>query len=247
MSRSFDEANADTAVTEFLKSLQLFMESSPLGQYETRLNMLYQIHCYMVAAESYGIFSSPIPTAVHSVVWNTIKFYEEFRPGVRSRLNNLRAPIEKKMKDFVKICRWNDMNFSSLKDSVNKSQKQLSKFVREFKQVLAIPVKTMMVADEKLPTALKKFDVESKVFAADEDEVIESRLEIVEQLFKSTGTIDVSVRAKKIYRKMKTIAENLVETRIGHYGEQLVMIDGVLEDIISAFNDLQQTDVSFVH
>lgn len=223
------------------------MESSPLGQYETRLNMLYQIHCYMVAKESYGVLSSPVPMAVHAAVWNTIKFYEEFRPGVRSRLNNLRAPIEKKMKDFVKICRWNDMNFSSLKDSVNKSQKQLSKLVREFKQVLAIPAKSMMVGDEKLPAALKKFDMDRKVFVADEDEVIESRLEIVEQLFKSIGITDLSVRARKIYGKMKTIAEELVESRIGHYREQLGMTEGVIEDIIAASNDLQQIDVSRIN
>ena len=66
---------------------------------------------------------------------------------IASKIASLRAPIEKKLKDFVKISRWNDANFYALKDSVAKSQKTLLKLMKDWKRALQTPVSGFLVTE----------------------------------------------------------------------------------------------------
>lgn len=45
-------------------------------------------------------------------------------------------PIEKKLKDFVKIARWNDINYWSVKETVDKTHRTLFKFIKEYETSL---------------------------------------------------------------------------------------------------------------
>jgi hypothetical protein len=52
---------------------------------------------------------------------------------VASHIKEKRAPIEKKLRDFVKICTWDrDLSYWSVKDTVDKAHRALHKQTKEF-------------------------------------------------------------------------------------------------------------------
>ncbi|MGH0171579.1 UNVERIFIED_CONTAM: hypothetical protein FKN15_061690 [Acipenser sinensis] len=74
-----------------------------------------------------------------SVLWNLYTYYQQFSECVQAKLTELRRPIEKELKDFVKISKWNDVSFWSIKQSVEKTHRTLFKFVKKFEAALNAP------------------------------------------------------------------------------------------------------------
>jgi midasin (ATPase involved in ribosome maturation) len=64
-------------------------------------------------------------------------FYSQFSGPVATRLQNLRTPLEKKLKEAVKIARWTDTNYWALRMSVEKTHRILFRHMRDFQDILA--------------------------------------------------------------------------------------------------------------
>lgn len=73
-----------------------------------------------------------------AVLWNLYNYYAQFISNVETKIKNLRSPIEKKLKDFVKIARWNDINYWAVKETVEKTHKILHKYIKEFEVQMEI-------------------------------------------------------------------------------------------------------------
>ncbi|TMS12010.1 hypothetical protein E3U43_016968 [Larimichthys crocea] len=115
-------------------TLQAFMEGSTLGEFHTRLAMLLTFHCHLLLIPNQTDHES-----LSSLLWNLHKYYSQFSECIRTKISQLRQPIEKELKDFVKISRWNDVSFWSIKQSVNKTHRTLFKFVKKFQEALSGP------------------------------------------------------------------------------------------------------------
>ncbi|TKS75776.1 Midasin MIDAS-containing protein [Collichthys lucidus] len=113
-------------------TLQAFMEGSTLGEFHTRLAMLLTFHCHLLL-----IPNQTGQGSLSSLLWNLHKYYSQFSECIQTRISQLRQPIEKELKDFVKISRWNDVSFWSIKQSVNKTHRTLFKFVKKFQGALS--------------------------------------------------------------------------------------------------------------
>ncbi|KAK3926205.1 Midasin [Frankliniella fusca] len=124
---------------DIVSSLEQFMEDSPLGEFLVRLNMILAFHCHVV-----NLPASCKKDELQAVLWNLFGFYSQFKDTLASRIDELRSPIEKKLKDYVKIARWNDINYWSVKDAVFKTQRTLHKHVKEYETVLKQPAKSTM-------------------------------------------------------------------------------------------------------
>ncbi|XP_059212052.1 midasin [Centropristis striata] len=115
-------------------TLQAFMEGSTLGEFHTRLAMLLSFHCHLLLVPNQA-GQEPLS----SLFWNLHKYYSQFSDCIQTRISQLRQPIEKELKDFVKISKWNDVSFWSIKQSVEKTHRTLFKFVKKFEEVLSGP------------------------------------------------------------------------------------------------------------
>nr|KAG5703289.1 hypothetical protein BaRGS_025531 [Batillaria attramentaria] len=124
---------------ELLKSLKQFMESSSMGEFSARLNILLAFHCQLVNMEP-----SQQRDLLLCVLWNIHQFYKQFQVYVDAEISRLRAPIEKELKGFVKIARWSDMNYWALKESTEKTHRTVHKHTRAFQAVLNQPVKSLL-------------------------------------------------------------------------------------------------------
>mgnify|MGYP001801151724 FL=1 len=72
-----------------------------------------------------------LDTTVNSL-YSICQFYSQFRSTVQNHIVKSRATVEKELKNFVKISRWNDMNYWSVRASVDKAHKTLSKHMKVY-------------------------------------------------------------------------------------------------------------------
>uniref|UniRef100_A0A3Q3ARQ7 Midasin n=1 Tax=Kryptolebias marmoratus TaxID=37003 RepID=A0A3Q3ARQ7_KRYMA len=93
-------------------TLQAFMEGSTVGEFHTRLRMLLSFHCHLLLVPN-----QPGRDFLCSLLWNLHKYYSQFSESVQAKVTQLRQPIEKELKDFIKISKWNDVSFWSVKQS----------------------------------------------------------------------------------------------------------------------------------
>ncbi|PZC77928.1 hypothetical protein B5X24_HaOG202809 [Helicoverpa armigera] len=121
--------------------LKDFMEKSNLAEYEIRLDIIFVNHCHLVHMKATDRRDELI-----SILWNTYNYYAQFSAQVAAHIKEKRAPIEKKLRDFVKICTWDrDLSYWSVKDTVEKAHKALHKHTKEFENVLKESVTSCLV------------------------------------------------------------------------------------------------------
>lgn len=81
------------------------------------------------------------------------KYYYQFSTAVKSFINETRTPIEKKLKEDVKLAKWDDQSYYALAESAEKSYQKLSKHLRAYGESLEAKVST--VPDNELTSDMR--------------------------------------------------------------------------------------------
>lgn len=141
-----EEENGDTgAVARYLEGLvpllDEFMTSSPLGQFSARLDHLlaFESYCFHIGKRSHA------SRRVHRILRSTRAFYLQFLPRVTGSLSSQQQALEKEIRDFIKLASWKDINVHALKQSAQRTHRQLYKCVHKFKGILRQPVTAHLV------------------------------------------------------------------------------------------------------
>ncbi|XP_052570916.1 midasin [Peromyscus californicus insignis] len=162
MQERTEEQEDDKQMTLMLlvSTLQAFIEGSSLGEFHVRLQMLLVFHCHVLLMPQIEGKDS-----LCSVLWNLYHFYKQFLDPVQAKIVELRSPIEKELKEFVKISKWNDVSFWSIKQSAEKTHRTLFKFMKKFEAVLNEPCQSCLVesSKEEHPDCLPKPTEEAAV------------------------------------------------------------------------------------
>ncbi|NXU56757.1 MDN1 protein, partial [Turnix velox] len=140
--------------------LQAFIEGSTLGEFHTRLQALLVFHCHVLLMPQVAE-----KDVLCSILWNLHNYYKQFSECVEARITELRQPIEKELKEFVKISKWNDVSFWAIKQSVEKIRRTLFKFMKKFEVVLNEPCRPALVEigkEEQLDCLEKQEESEDK-------------------------------------------------------------------------------------
>ncbi|XP_075058881.1 midasin [Mixophyes fleayi] len=154
------ENSEEQTLQSLTKTLQAFIEGSTLGEFNSRLQMLLVFHCHVLLVPQ-----STKKDSLCSLLWNLYNYYNQFLPSVQARILELRNPVEKELKDFVKISRWNDVSFWSIKQSVEKTHRTLFKYTKKFDSALcepSCPALVESVHEEKLDFADSAVDSKVK-------------------------------------------------------------------------------------
>ncbi|CAG9814437.1 unnamed protein product [Phaedon cochleariae] len=126
-------------VQELIETLQNFLSKSNLAEFHGRLDLIRVFHCHATYLERTKESEEFI-----NVLWNLQSYFQQFGTTVSNKIKDLRSPIEKKLKEYVKIVRWKDINYWAITDTVDKSHKTLHKYMREFQDVLLQPVSSCL-------------------------------------------------------------------------------------------------------
>ncbi|KAF3831765.1 hypothetical protein GH733_000577 [Mirounga leonina] len=128
MQEQTEEQEDDKQMTLMLlvSTLQAFIEGSSLGEFHVRLQMLLVFHCHVLLMPQVEGKDS-----LCSVLWNLYHYYKQFLDRVQTKIVELRSPLEKELKEFVKI------------------SKTLFKFMKKFEAVLSEPCRSSLVESDK--------------------------------------------------------------------------------------------------
>ena len=124
---------------EVLKTLKQFLETSVLGDYQIRLQLLFSFHCHLAVLEKNKVTDSLV-----AVTWNLYQYFSQFLQLVTTAVTKAKLPIEKEVKGYVKIARWNDINYFAVRESVDKSRHTLHRHMRNWEKNLRQPFAPLM-------------------------------------------------------------------------------------------------------
>jgi midasin len=140
-------------MTRLFETLDAYIRSCPIGQYETRLLVVYSF-CSQLFMEiwnsserpgSSGEFASKSSKyALANMLYHLYRYYGQHLGYLERQWSGLKAPIQRKLVEFVKICRWDEQTYYSLAESAEKSHRKLMKFVRNYDAVLTVSMQTVI-------------------------------------------------------------------------------------------------------
>ncbi|KIK92495.1 hypothetical protein PAXRUDRAFT_571192 [Paxillus rubicundulus Ve08.2h10] len=125
--------------------LDEFMQSSSLGQFQARLDLLQSFGVFIrhVVPQESGIQKEALRRVGH-IVHSSWRYFRIFTPQLSASLADQRCALEKEVQAFIKLASWKDINVQALKQSAQKTHHQLYKIIRKFRDVLRQPVTNKM-------------------------------------------------------------------------------------------------------
>ncbi|XP_054829779.1 midasin [Eublepharis macularius] len=240
-------------LTAVVSMLQAFIEGSTLGEFHTRLQMLLEFHCHvllMPQVESNDMLGN--------VLWNLYHYYKQFSECVQATLTELRQPIEKELKEFVKISKWNDVSFWAVKQSVEKAHRTLFKFMKKFEAVLNEPCRSalMETAKDEQIVSLQKQEIsenqETKIQSLHNilRKKLATRIDAVQATHLEEFQADVfhpeslQARLPKLTKRMAKICTTLLKNN--SFLDLVENLDQFTGDVISSAHELQNMSVNLL-
>ena len=143
-------------LTRLCPLLDGFIQSSPLGQYHSRLQLLRSFSQYVgqLALIKPLRFRHGLER-VKRLLYATTQFYEQFDTLIASQLTQQRTAIETDLRGFIKLASWKDTNVLSLKQSAQKTHRQLYKCVRQFRNVMRQPILQWLQVEQMMSLEAK--------------------------------------------------------------------------------------------
>ncbi|XP_063773055.1 midasin [Pseudophryne corroboree] len=239
------ESSEEKTLQSLTKTLQAFIEGSTLGEFNSRLQMLLVFHCHMLLVPQ-AAKKDPLC----SLLWNLYNYYRQFLPSVQARIHELRNPVEKELKDFVKISRWNDVSFWSVKQSVEKTHRTLFKYTKKFESALcepSCPALVESVHEEKLELTdaatdlkVKRHTVEqlTSVLKAAVSRASSAPLNCGEDIYSADS---LQCRLPKLTKRMRQLCSTFVQK--SSTPTLCENLNGFTEGVIESVNELQNLTI----
>ena len=153
--------NETSYLTKIFEIVDTFLNSSTVGQYASRLHIVRLFSLQLLQECSFTL-SSTIEeenmterTAKQShyllrerlsrMLVGLWRYYDQFLPAVRKFQDSLKASIQKRLKDEVKMGKWDQLNTYAVIEHSEKAHRKLNKFLREYQvDVLEYPLSAVL-------------------------------------------------------------------------------------------------------
>eukprot|EP01114_Cavostelium_apophysatum_P009739 TRINITY_DN2299_c0_g1_i7.p2 TRINITY_DN2299_c0_g1~~TRINITY_DN2299_c0_g1_i7.p2 ORF type:complete len:2267 (+),score=877.38 TRINITY_DN2299_c0_g1_i7:9332-16132(+) len=143
-----DKIPDDTSayVVELYNNLMRFMDGSNYGEFRYRLEMLKTFSNQLTFAallDSGQAANSRL--AIANLLLNLHGYFSIFKPDFETKFADLRTPIEKQLKEFIKLLKWEDSmkNYLRLKETAEKSHRKLLKIAKDYDELLDTPMRAV--------------------------------------------------------------------------------------------------------
>jgi midasin len=135
---SDDEEENAKNTRELLGALDQFVQTASIIELEPRLKMIDTFYRQTKIQSQLSTFEGEKLNyeRTATILRNVYLYYAQFQEHANTMLAQLRKPIEKDLKDFVKIATWKDVNIYALRQSASKTHRQLHKCIRKYREVL---------------------------------------------------------------------------------------------------------------
>ena len=153
-------------VAALFDTLERFLRTAPLGELAARVALLQsfegllradvasQLHARVLVVAGGagdGVIGTRVPTLMHArvaaLLHGLVAWYAQFVPRASAVLGTLASPVQRELKDAVKIAKWDERNYYSLKASAEKSSRTLARIVRKYEDILRSPSTQVLSGD----------------------------------------------------------------------------------------------------
>ncbi|KAF7135896.1 hypothetical protein RHSIM_Rhsim08G0236800 [Rhododendron simsii] len=140
--------------------LEEFIQTSSVGEFRTRLQLLFAFHGQITTGMCRGSYLSPCHVENLKILYNLFGFYVQYLPMVLKYMEDKRKGIEGKLKEHSKLCCWEiHQSYVSIEKSKSRRQK-LKDVIQKYTEVMQHPVMFIINQEAperglKLPSALQ--------------------------------------------------------------------------------------------
>uniref|UniRef100_A0A1I8MYX1 Midasin n=1 Tax=Musca domestica TaxID=7370 RepID=A0A1I8MYX1_MUSDO len=133
-------ATTKVDLKDILQILRQFVESSCYGDFEIRLQLLLAFELYLHNSLTYSQEKQEDEFHKLQLIYglrNLQLYFSQFSKEIVEHNKAVRGPIEKKLKELVKIESYNkDLSYFSMRNNVARVHRNLNKFLKEYEKLL---------------------------------------------------------------------------------------------------------------
>eukprot|EP00850_Spirogloea_muscicola_P001040 SM000004S14910 [mRNA] locus=s4:133208:176671:- [translate_table: standard] len=126
-----------------MSSLEEFLQTASYGDFQKRLRMLLAFHRQLLQQlilDNHSPRERRLQQQIADVLFNLHSYYSQFLPELGNTLAAGTGPLERELKDFVRLAKWEDRNYYSMAASAEKAHRKLHKILRKFDVLLKQPM-----------------------------------------------------------------------------------------------------------
>lgn len=140
-------------------------------------------------------------------------FFMQFSEIVNAKLENVKRPILKELKEYVRIASWKDVNVFALKESAKRTHHHLNKLVKKYRLGLTLHVRDVIASYHEnipvLPKSGSTFQVVLDCFFATKSSYVSNVvMEAESDLLGLPGRLQ---QAPRLFLKSQTLSRTAIE------------------------------------
>ena len=129
------------SIASITRVLEQFIECSNYAEFATRLKLLKSFENYLAMTEK-----SAKKTRLIAIMHNLHSYFSQFSDKVQEQIEFSRKPVEKKLKEFVKIESFNkDLSYFSMRSNIQRVHRHLHKIIKEFEVELKKKINDLFI------------------------------------------------------------------------------------------------------
>ena len=128
-------------IEDLAKVLDTFILTSNIAEFRTRLNL---IENFANELRHDCEVNGPTRLTLTRLLLSFCNYYSRFEPLISQKITTLRDPIEKRLKDEVKLAKWDEQSYYALAESSEKNHRKLMKFLRDYDEALDTSVLSVL-------------------------------------------------------------------------------------------------------
>ncbi|XVF74359.1 hypothetical protein PTKIN_Ptkin13bG0104300 [Pterospermum kingtungense] len=130
-----------------IASLEEFIQTSSVGEFRKRLQLLFAFLGQIITGRSLEIYSSTWQEENIKILYNLFGFYIQFLPIVMELIESNRTKIETELKELLKLCRWDRFESQLSIENFRKPRQKIWKLIQKYSDMLQQPVMFILNED----------------------------------------------------------------------------------------------------
>ncbi|KAI3766421.1 hypothetical protein L2E82_16478 [Cichorium intybus] len=138
--RQSQSTDTDDYSQSTMQSLEEFIQTSSIGEFSKRLQLVFAFHGHISTAISKGFKSSRGHEDNVKILYNTFGFYIQFLPIILERLASNRKTIQTELNELMKLCKWERNEWFMTMETSKRTREKFKKLIHKYTDVLKQPV-----------------------------------------------------------------------------------------------------------
>ncbi|CAK9179916.1 unnamed protein product [Ilex paraguariensis] len=127
-----DSTDIDEYRQSTIQSLEEFIQTSSIGEFRKRLQLLFAFHGQIINGICRGSYSSPFLVENVKILYNIFGFYVQLLPRILEHIEGNRRRIEMELKEFLKLCRWEHSESYLTMENSKRTRKKFRKIIQKY-------------------------------------------------------------------------------------------------------------------